>query len=302
MGEVVGAALLAHVPTIVLPEEERRALNHGEETSLVPGLARLRREVLDELDIDTVVVMDSHWSTTVEWIVTAHARREGFYTSEELPRGMSSVPYGFDGDPELAHRLAAHADKHGTWITPIDNAHLPIHYGTVNLWTHLQGPERWVSIGMCQTADMHDALALGGALADAIGEIDRRVFLIASGALSHTFWPLREIRDHEDSDPSHIFTPEAWAADLARLEWFRRGEHDRVLAGMPDFYQYKPEARFLHYLMMVGAIGAHRCTARGVLFSEYENSVGTGQVHVNFQRPEGGWTAPRASDSYTRSS
>ena len=33
MGEVVGAALVAHVPTIVLPEEVRRELNDGEEIS-----------------------------------------------------------------------------------------------------------------------------------------------------------------------------------------------------------------------------------------------------------------------------
>jgi 3,4-dihydroxyphenylacetate 2,3-dioxygenase len=299
MGEIVGAALLAHVPTIVLPDEYRRALNHGEETTLVPGLARLRREVLDAAGADTIVVMDSHWATTVEWVITAHERRAGQYTSEELPRGMSSMPYDFAGDPELAYAVAKQADSHGTWITPIDNEHLPVHYGTTNLWTHLQGPENWVSIGVCQTADMQDALTLGAALADGIADVDRRVFLIASGALSHTFWPLREIRDHEDSDPSHIFTPEAWAADLARLEWLRRGEHDRVLDAMPDFYRYKPEARFLHYLMMVGALGGAACTAPGEQFSDYENSVGTGQVHVNFPRPASGWTAPRSSAAFS---
>ena len=31
MGEIVGAGLLAHVPTIVLPEAERRELNEGKE-------------------------------------------------------------------------------------------------------------------------------------------------------------------------------------------------------------------------------------------------------------------------------
>ena len=38
MGEVVGAGLLAHVPTIMLPEADRRELNNGQEISLVPGL------------------------------------------------------------------------------------------------------------------------------------------------------------------------------------------------------------------------------------------------------------------------
>ena len=84
MGEVVGAGLLAHVPTIVLPEATRRELNHGQDSTLVSGLHQLRREVFDVLDYDTVVVLDSHWATTVEWVVTAQSRRQGLFTSEEL--------------------------------------------------------------------------------------------------------------------------------------------------------------------------------------------------------------------------
>ena len=84
MGEVVGAGLIAHVPTIVLPEEIRRELNNGEDTTLVAGLQQLREEVFETLDYDTVVVLDSHWATTVEFVVTAQERRKGLFTSEEL--------------------------------------------------------------------------------------------------------------------------------------------------------------------------------------------------------------------------
>ena len=66
MGEIVGAGLLAHVPTIVLPEEERLKLNEGKEITLVTGLRQLRRDVFERDDYDTVVVLDSHWATTVE--------------------------------------------------------------------------------------------------------------------------------------------------------------------------------------------------------------------------------------------
>ena len=47
MGEVVGAGLIAHVPTIVLPEATRRELNNGEDTTLVAGLQQLRKEVFE---------------------------------------------------------------------------------------------------------------------------------------------------------------------------------------------------------------------------------------------------------------
>jgi len=71
MGEVVGAAILAHVPTIMLPEATRLDLNNGKEITLVPGLKRFRKEVMETLDFDTVVVLDSHWATTVEFVVTS---------------------------------------------------------------------------------------------------------------------------------------------------------------------------------------------------------------------------------------
>ena len=60
MGDIAGAGLLSHVPTIMLPEKTRRALNEGNEISLVLGLERLRCEVLDEIRPDTVVVFDTH--------------------------------------------------------------------------------------------------------------------------------------------------------------------------------------------------------------------------------------------------
>jgi 3,4-dihydroxyphenylacetate 2,3-dioxygenase len=296
MGEVVGAGLLAHVPTMVLPESTRRALNRGNDSTLVAGLQRLREEVFEVLDYDTVVVLDSHWATTVEFVVTVHERRSGVFTSDELPRGMSQRPYDFLGDPELAHLIASKAERHGTWITAIDDDHLPIFYATTNLWEFLgQGlpDKRWISIGVCQTAETEDNLRLGRALGDAIAQSKRNVVLIASGALSHTFWSLRQLRLHEAAGIEHIFSPEAAAADFQRLEWFAAGDHARVLEAMPEYYRFKPEARFGHYLMMIGAIGEGDCRATSRQYGEYENSIGTGQVHLWFDRPEKGFPRPR---------
>ncbi len=302
MGEVVGAGLLAHVPTIMLPEQVRRELNHGEDSTLVAGLERLRTEVFDVLDYDTVVVLDSHWATTVEYVVTAQDRRAGLFTSEELPRGMCRIPYDYPGDPELALAIAGRAEDNGTWITAIDDQYLPVFYATINLWHYLgRGlpDKRWISVSVCQTASTEDNLRVGRALAEAIAATDRKVVLLASGALSHTFWPLQVIRDHEAASIDHIFTPEAAKADLERLDWLARGDHARMLDTMPEFLRFKPEARFAHYLMMVAALGEHACTASGRRFSEYENSVGTGQVHVWFDRPQSGWTGAVAEQAAT---
>ena len=313
MGEIVGAGLLAHVPTIVLPEETRLELNGGKEITLVTGLHQLRKDVFERdtaNEYDTVVVLDSHWATTVEFVVTAQQRRAGLFTSEELPRGMCRMPYDFPGDPELAHNIEKFADKHGTWITAIEDEYLPIYYATTNLWKFLgEGlpDKRWVTIGVCQTGDMEDHLRLGRALADGIAATPgRRVLVIASGALSHTFWPLRELRDHESSDPVHIFTPEAREADYERIAWFKEGRHDKVLDTMPEFWKHKPEAKFFHYLMLAGALGEQACVAKARQYGEYENSIGTGQVHLWFDRPADGWTgaglpaAPSAHNPHSR--
>ena len=105
VGEVAGAGLLAHVPTIMLPHDQRLELNEGKEISLVTGLQRLRAEVFETLDYDTVVVLDSHWHTTVEFVVAAQPVRAGLFTSDELPRGMCRIPYDWRGHPELAQAM-----------------------------------------------------------------------------------------------------------------------------------------------------------------------------------------------------
>jgi 3,4-dihydroxyphenylacetate 2,3-dioxygenase len=307
MGEVVGAGILAHVPTIMLPLETRRELNEGREISLVPGLRQLRAEAFETLDYDTVVVLDSHWFTTVEFVVTAQDRRAGLFTAEELPRGMCRIPYDWRGDPELAHAIAAADAEHSTWITAIDDPFLPLYYATLNLWKFLgEGlDKRWISVSVAQTGETEDFLRAGRALGDAIAATGRNVLLLASGALSHTFWKLRQLRDHEASDPAHIRTPEAYAADLERIAWFKDGDHKRVLDTMPEFMRYRPESMFAHYLMMIGALGEEDCRAQARQYGDYENSIGTGQVHLWFDRPDGGFPAPKrtpADPDYVRQS
>jgi aromatic ring-opening dioxygenase catalytic subunit (LigB family) len=295
MGEVVGAGLLAHVPTIMLPEQTRRELNGGKDFTLGPALHDLRRDVFETLDYDTVVVLDSHWFTTVEFVVTAQDRRAGLFTAEELPRGMCRIPYDWRGDPELAFAMAQRETDHSTWVTAIDDPYLPIYYATLNLWKFLgEGlDKRWVSVSVAQTGETEDFLRAGRALGDAIAATDRKVLLLASGALSHTFWKLRQLRDHEAADLTHIRTPEARAADEERIEWFKAGDHARVLETVPEFMRYRPESMFAHYLMMAGALGEADCTATARQYGEYENSIGTGQVHLWFDRPEGGFPAPQ---------
>ena len=290
MGEVVGAGFLSHVPTIMLPEAVRRELNDGNEISLVPGLERLRTEVLDELRPDVVIVFDTHWFSLFEFIVTAQERRVGTYTSEEVPRGLNQVHYDMPGDPVFAEALAAGANNAGVRCTANADPHLPVNYGTVNIAHYLNRGEKWLSVSICQTAGQEDFLRAGEGFAEAIWHSGHRVVLIASGSLSHRFYPMKELDKHESCDPVHIITPQARAADEQRIAWWEQGDHASVVNTMDEFMPHRPEGLFGHYLMMVAAVGGAECHAVGRRFSEYENAIGTGQVHMWFDRPVSGWT------------
>jgi len=292
MGEIVGAGLVSHVPTIMLPEEIRLEINDGKEISLVTGLKQLKDDIFDRLQPDTVVVCDTHWESTFEHIVTAHERRKGHFTSHELPRGMAGIPYDMPGDPELAHALAKQAaGRDDTWILASDDPYLPIFYGTVNIWTYLSGGERWISIAINGTGQTEDFLLLGELLGKAVEEVDRRVIVLASGGLTHRFFPFRELRHRESSSLENIISPEAREADEHVLKLLAAGDHAGVIDWMPEYKRFGPEGKFGHYLIMVGALGGSKCRAPGTQYGEYEASVGTGQAHVWFERPEGGWAA-----------
>lgn len=290
MGEIVGVGLVSHAPTIMFDEEGRREINDGKEISLVPGMRRLREE-FDRLRPDTIVIIDSHWFTTVEHVISAHERRQGRMTSSELPRGMVAIPYDYPGDPQLGKLAARLGDELGTPTHATEDDYLPVYYATVNLVHYLHKDERVVSVSVVQTGEPDDFLTMGEAIGEAVNRLDRRAVVLASGGMSHTFWPLKQIPKHEASDPVHIFTPEARAADEERLEWMKAGDHRRIVHSMGDYLHHAPEGDFGHYLMMIGSVGGADCTARGELYSDYENATGTGQVHVWFPRPSEGWTA-----------
>jgi 3,4-dihydroxyphenylacetate 2,3-dioxygenase len=298
MGEVVGAALVAHVPTIMLQEETRLEINEGNEITLVPGLRRIKTECLDRLKPDAVIVFDTHWESTFEHIVTAHERRQGRFTSGELPRGMAGIPYDIPGDPELARLIADQAaGRDDCRILASDDPYLPIFYGTVNIWTFLGDADTaWLSVAVNQCCTTEDFLLVGELIGNAVAASDRRVVMLASGGMTHRFFPFRELPKRESSRaPDNIYDLESYEADQHVLSMLEKGDHAGVIDGMPDYQRAAPEGHFGHYLMMAAGIGGARCQAPGERYSDYEASVGTGQVHVWFERPADGWTGEGAA-------
>jgi 3,4-dihydroxyphenylacetate 2,3-dioxygenase len=291
VGEIVVAAIVAHQPMVMLPEALRVELGQtGADTTLVtPGYGALR-ELFAAKKVDTFVILDTHWYTTTEHVLAGAAHFSGLYTSDEMPRNICDVPYDYPGAPELArawHEVGKARKLHTVNVT---TASLPRHYATINLVSHLRTGEKVLSCGIVQTASAAYYLALGAALAEAVKRVEgARVAVLGSGGMSHTFWPLDVIREHFSYDAGHVISPEAQAMDRRILSLWERGDHAAVLALYPEYQkQHHPEGRFAHYLMLLGAIGGPGCGAPGTPLSEYENAVGTGQIHVSFALEEAG--------------
>ena len=266
MGEIVGAAIVSHVPPIVMPDADLgralRARGHHVGRRTAPAPPRATRSPSTWTPSSCSTPTGSRRSSTSS---ASHARRSGLYTSEELPRGMRrcrttsrAIPSWRSPSPQLA------AGRDDTWVLASDDPYLPIHYPTINLLPFLQRDEAWVSVGICQTGTPPDFLLFGELLAQAIASIDRRVVLLASGGLSHRFWPLREFSQHETASLDNIRTPAARAADEQVLEALEPGRPRRGhrRAG-PSTGRTRPEGFFAHYLMMVGRHRRADCTSPG---------------------------------------
>ena len=207
MGAIVGAGLISHVPPLVMPEAVRRELNNGEDTTLYQGLHELGAQRLRPLAADTVVVVDTHWFTTVEHIVTSHDRRGGLFTSEELPRGMCQMPYDMPGDRELAEAWAARPPPDDTCAYAIDDPHLP-----VQLSHHHSGrsaARRGLVRPASATAEPNDSLLFGELLAPAVAGLDRGYGLGQRRAEASVLAARGSPRPRGADRPLHLRTPEA---------------------------------------------------------------------------------------------
>jgi 3,4-dihydroxyphenylacetate 2,3-dioxygenase len=281
MGEIVGAAVVCHQPGIMAPKPVREIMGGGVDTSMIEGFARLR-EAIDAVGGDTVVIFDTHWFTTVEHIVAGQERFAGIYTSEELPNLIKDLEYDFPGAPELAAMTETVGRERGVPVLNCTNQHLHLHYPTLNLVHYLGSDLKVMPVGVCQSAEAHNFIDFGAVVAEAIQRTAGRVVLLGSGGMSHTFWPLDVLRQHAAYQPHHVRTAEARAMDERILELWKAGDHAAVTALYPEYRQHNPEGFFGHYLMMLGALGGPDSRVSGRQMSDYENAVGTGQVHVWF--------------------
>ncbi len=286
MGEIVAAIFTTHVPRLMITDLAARKAYMGKNvTTFYDAMPQLERERLRDLEFDTFVLVDTHWFTTLEYVLNAHERLDGVYTSEELPQMLHDLEYDYRGDPELARGIEARARERKMRAVASAARNLPVHYPTLNVMYYFNSERRRrvLSIGVCQIASVQNDLAFGAAIGEAIRVSDRRVVMVASGGMSHRFWDYDRVLDHASADPADISSTANRLYDEKIMEWFRAGHHADVIAAAEDFRTHcSPEGRFAHYLMMAGALGAEKWDWRGEQFGRYEAAIGTGQAIFYF--------------------
>lgn len=282
MGKIVGAAIVSHHPGLFRPQADRIALGNGRDSDLIAGYGRLRRK-MDEAQCDTLVIFDTHWFTTQRHVCAGAERYAGTYTSDELPWILHGIEYDYPGAPELGLAVGRIGEEKKVPAWNAVDPHVHPEYPTVNLLKPLWRGEKILRVGICQNARPQHFLAMGEVIGEAIAATEGRVVLLASGAMSHRmidldFVPRNPCNWHADniSDPKHV------VLDHEVLDLWSRGDHARVIDRYPELRAAAYEGFGGHYLQMVGALGGGECRAQGERLSDYENAMGTANVHVWF--------------------
>jgi len=98
MGQVVLAAKVTHVPSLLVSEREgtlkRRRTAAIESLKEIGARARAR-------GADTFLIFDTHWLSNFGIHLNANDRHAGAYTSHEAPHMIQDLAYDYTGNPLL---------------------------------------------------------------------------------------------------------------------------------------------------------------------------------------------------------
>jgi len=89
------------------------------------AMESLHAEKIGRLDVDTFIIVDTHWFSTVDYILNANARLAGSYTSEELPDMIHDLRLRLSRRPELADWIAEVGAKNNLRVNACHYATLP---------------------------------------------------------------------------------------------------------------------------------------------------------------------------------
>lgn len=281
MGEIVIAAKVTHVPTMLMSEKPGRVF--GTRQQAIDGHREIARRA-KALGADTIVICDTHWVVNAGYHINANAHFEGVFTSNEFPQFISDMPFKFEGNPGLGDLIAEKAREKGVYTLSHHIDSLELEYGTLVPMHFMsrEGEFKVVSVAAWCTVHSHESSRkLGEAIREAIEASDSKVLLIASGSLSHKIWPND---DYEANNGTFTISSEFnRQVDLRVLELWQKGEIATFLKMLTDYANFCCGEGSMHdTAMLFGALGWDKYTGKGEVIGEYFPSSGTGQANVVF--------------------
>ncbi|EAR60017.1 3,4-dihydroxyphenylacetate 2,3-dioxygenase [Neptuniibacter caesariensis] len=281
MGEIVLAAKVTHVPTMLLSEQPGKL--EGCRQQAIDGHKEIARRAR-EAGADTVVVIDTHWLVNAGYHVNSNAHFKGSFTSHEFPHFIQNMEYEYSGNPALGDLIAEKATEKGVFTLSHQVETLSLEYGTLVPMRYMnpEGDLKVVSVaGWCTVHSIESSRKLGEAIREAIEASDSKVMLLASGSLSHRIW---DNDDYEANNGTFTISKEFnRQVDLRVLDLWQQGEIDTFLKMLPDYSECCSGEGGMHdTAMLFGALGWDQYQGKGEIIGEYFPSSGTGQVNVVF--------------------
>jgi 3,4-dihydroxyphenylacetate 2,3-dioxygenase len=282
MGEIVLAAKIAHVPSILI--SERPGPLHGKRDDAIAALrevgARARKR-----GTDTFLIYDTHWISNFGGHMNANASHRGVYTSHEAPHMIQNMAYDYPGDPELADAIAAQAKKRGLEVLAHKVETLGLEYGSVVPMHYMNegGWARVLSVAAPIFASVEENRRFGEACATAIAASNRKVAVLASGSLSHKLVANDQVGDNQWGQVGSEFNRQM---DLRVLDLWREKRYAEFVRMLPEYStKCNGEALMVDTHMIFGLLGWEKYAGETEILCPYFPSSGSGQVvceyHLN---------------------
>ena len=180
-GGVIVSAVAPHTPRIGI-EEKAPAFAQG----LIGGLREFGAAVRAQRP-DLIVLHSSHWVSTFNWYVTAHARHRGTCIADEAPDLIPGVAYDRPGDPAFARALAEQLQAAGVPCGLNESPHFDWDYGSLVPIQYMD-PEGQVPVVLMPSvicSELDECRTVGATIHKLARETGKRVAFVASCALSH---------------------------------------------------------------------------------------------------------------------
>ena len=280
MGKLVLAAKITHVPSMYLSEQD--GPHKGCRQAAIDGHKEIARR-MRELNVDTIVVFDTHWLVNASYHVNCAPSWEGIYTSNELPHFIKNMPFSYQGNPALGHAIAEAATAAGVHTRAHDATSLALEYGTLVPMRYMNEDKQFkvVSVSaLCTVHNLADSITLGRAVRQAIEEkFEGNVAVLASGSLSHRFAQ----NGVSDQFLHKVWDPFLETVDHHVVNLWKNGDWKTFCGMLPEYaVKCHGEGMMHDTAMLLGVLGAEDYQGKAEVVTPYFGSSGTGQINVVF--------------------